>query len=136
MSKREPVNITEASQAAANLNQQREVSLPGGKAAVVKRLSWLQFETLWVDLAGLLAALAAAGEAPSDEELLGQLAGAPACALKLASLSGGYAEAELARWDFDSVLVLAAEALLLNFVDGAGVRSFFGALARLAQAGG
>jgi hypothetical protein len=133
---REPQNFGEASAAAANLPAERELTLPSGKPVVVKRLSWLQFETLWVDLAGLLAALAAAGDAPSDEELLGRLAGAPACALKLASLAGGFGEAELARWDFDSVLALAAAALQLNFVDGAGVRSFFGALARLAQAGG
>ncbi len=136
MTEQEPVNYGQASVMAASLPHQREVQLPDGTIAIVKRLSWMQFEMLWVELAGLLAALAAAGEAASDEELLGRLAGAPACALRLASLSAGHSEADLARWDFDSVLSLAGAALQLNFLDGAGVRSFFGALAKLAQAGG
>jgi hypothetical protein len=131
-----PENIAEASMQAASLAASRELTLPNGKSAFVKRLSWLQFESLWTDLAGLLAALAAAGEAPADEEVMAQLSSAPACALRLASLSGGQAETELARWDFESVLALAAAALELNFVESAGVRSFFAALARLAQAGG
>jgi hypothetical protein len=130
-----PVNIAEASLQAANLPASREVMLPNGTTALVKRLSWLQFESLWSELAGVLAALAAADEDGAANELAQQLSGAPACALRLASLAGGYAEAELARWDFASVLALAGAALELNFTESAGVRSFFGALARLAQAG-
>lgn len=136
MTEHQPVNIAEASRQAAKLSASRDVSLPDGRAATVKRLSWMQFEMLWVELAGLLSALAAISDNASDEELLGQLTSVPACALRLASLSAGYSEADLARWDFDSVLIVAAAALELNFVEGAGVRSFFGALARLAQAGG
>ena len=59
--------------------------------------------------------------------------GAPAFVLKLASLSTGVAEAELSGCCFDDVLAVAAAALKLNFIDSAGVRGFFAALAGAAS---
>jgi hypothetical protein len=45
--------------------------------------------------------------------------------LKLTQQATGIAEAELAQWHFDDVLLLAAEAIRLNFTEPAGLRSFF-----------
>ena len=61
-----------------------------------------------------------------------ELAQAPALTLKLVSLTTELAESELARLCFDDVLALAAAALELNFVQGAGIRRFFTALSALA----
>jgi len=133
MSTQHPKDIVEASAAVASLPGEATVAISSGEHVTVRRLSWLQFEVAWADLAILLSALLAAGEDAPAEELLAQLTGAPATVLKLASLSSRLGESELAQWHFADVLSVAAAAIQLNFVDSAGVRSFFSALGKLTQ---
>jgi hypothetical protein len=133
MSKQQPKDIVEASAAVTSLPDEAAVAISSGERVAVRRLSWLQFEVAWADLAILLSALLAAGEDAPAEELLAQLTGAPAVVLKLASLSSGLSETELAQWHFADVLSVAAAAIQLNFVDSAGVRGFFSALGKLTQ---
>jgi hypothetical protein len=135
-SKPSPVDIAGASKAVANLPLHVEVPLSNGARASVSRLSWLKFESVWADLAGLLAALAGTAENAGEEELLASLGSAPQTVLKLAVLASGESERELAGWPFDDVLAISAAALRLNFIDSAGVRDFSCALGRLAELGG
>ena len=135
-SKPSPVDIAGASKAAANLLLHVEVPLSNGARVSVSRLSWLKFEAVWADLANLLAALAGTSNEANDEELIASLSSAPQVVLKLALLTSGKSEQELAQWHFDDVLAVAAAALRLNFIDSAGVRDFSTALGRLAELGG
>ena len=135
MSNNEPATITEASAAVAALPDSLPVTLSDGRRLKVKRLSWLKFEAVWAELAALLTAVLAAGEDAGEEELLARLSGAPAAVLRLVCLSTGAAEGDAARWPFDDVLMVGAAALRLNFIDSAGLRSFFAALGSLAAAG-
>jgi hypothetical protein len=135
MSKASPQNITEASAAVAALPGEAEILLSGGERLLVKRLSWLKFELVWDEIAGLLAGLLAAGEDAGGDELVARLSGAPAAVLKLVSVSTGLTEGEVARWPVGDVLSAAATAIKLNFVDSAVVRGFFSALSRLAEMG-
>ncbi len=135
MSSNEPSTITEASAAVAVLPDSCPVTLSGGRQLQVCRLSWLKFEAVWAELAGLLGALLAAGEDAGEEELAARLSGAPAAVLRLVCLSTGTAEGDAASWPFDDVLAVGAAAMRLNFTDSAGIRSFFAALGSLAAAG-
>lgn len=135
MSNQEPTTISEASAAVANLPDCCLVTLSSGRQVEVSRLSWLKFEAVWAELAALLTALLAAGEDAGEEELLARLAGAPSAVLRLVCLSTGAAEGDAAGWPFDDVLAAGAAALRLNFIDSAGLRSFFAALGSLAAAG-
>jgi hypothetical protein len=137
-------NIEQASAASVLLAQSCEVLISSGQTVSVKRLSWIHFELLWNELAGLLAPLlsaslpAGAGAADAGPANAGvpqfeaQLAAAPGFVLRLTSLCSGLSEAELAQMDCDDVLGLGAAALELNFVQGVGVRRFFAAVAALA----
>jgi len=128
-------DIAAASAAVARLPETRAVELSDGRRVNVHRLSWLDFEAVWTDWAGLLSALLAAGDDADEQELLGRLAGAPQAVLRLAAQCTRMTDAELARWPLADVLAVAAAALRLNFIDSAGVRDFFGALGGLAGAG-
>lgn len=130
---KQPKDIVEASAVVADLPAEVTVAVSTGIVITVRRLSWLQFEAAWADLAILLSALLAAGEDAPAEELLAQLSGAPTAVLKLASLSSGLSDTELAQWHFADVLSVAAAAIQLNFVDSAGVRGFFSVLGKLIQ---
>ena len=110
----------------------QEVKLSATKTVVVKRLSWIQFEALWGELASLFAALLGSGEELDLEQLATELASAPAFVLKLTALSTSTAETELAAWNFDDVLAVAAAAIELNFNQPKGLRDFFCAAAKLA----
>lgn len=125
----EVTNIHEASAAALLLPQSSAVLLSDGQSVTLQRLSWLHFETLWQELAGMLAPLLDGGAAA--EEITQALLGAPACLLRLCSLSSGISETELAARPADDVLALSAAAVELNFVQGAGLRSFFAVAAQL-----
>lgn len=133
MSDIQPTNIVEASAAAINLPAARMVTLSDGRACSIQRLSWIKFEVVWTDLAGLLNALAQVSADAGSEELLGALAGTPSALLKLVVLSTDLTEPAAAGLPFDDVLALGAAAINLNFVDSAGVRSFFSALGGLAE---
>jgi hypothetical protein len=113
--------------------QQRVITLGSGQSLTITRLSWISFELLWQELCVLLAAWPQDAQL-DDAALVGQLSQAPQFVLKLAALSSGIAEDELARWDHDAVLQLAAAALQFNFTQPAGLRDFFGGLATLWQA--
>ena len=126
-------NIVSVSSTVAILPSQTSLTLSGGREIAVRRLSWLQFEALWGELSELLAAVLSAEDGLAPEELASKLAGAPAFVLKLCALSTGLTEAELAAWAYDDVLAVSAAALRFSFIDSAGVRDFFGALAALAQ---
>ena len=125
-------NIVAVSSAVARLPLSAVCELSGGREIAIHRLTWLQFEALWSELAELLGALLAMRDDVPSEELAGRLAGAPAFVLKLSCLSSGLAEAELAGWAYDDVLALSAAALRLSFSDSAGLRDFFSALAAVA----
>jgi len=125
-----------ASKAVANLPSSIQARVSRGKLVTVSRMSWLKFEAVWADLSGLLAILAGAAEDAGEEEMLASLAAAPQVVLKLAALSSGTSEQELADWPFDDVLAVAAAALKLNFIDSAGVRDFSSALGKLAGLAG
>jgi hypothetical protein len=127
-------NITAASAATAALPAHMDVELPGGTVVRVARLSWLKFEAVWSELAGLLAGLALAPEASEPQQLAQALSGAPAFVLSLCALCTPLGEAELAALPYDHVLALAAAALKLNFIGSAGVRGFFTAVGQLPQA--
>jgi hypothetical protein len=127
----EITTIAAASSAAAALAQSRSVRLAGGRAVDVRRLSWLQFEAAWAEIAPLIGALAALPEQPGAEQLAGAFADAPSLVLRLCALSTGLAEPELAGLSLDDVLMLSAAMVQLNFVEGAGVRDFFAALLAL-----
>jgi hypothetical protein len=131
-----PTDIIEASRAAANLPDHIKLDVSRERQVIVSRLSWLKFEAVWADLAGLLAVLAGTAEDAGEEELLASLASAPQVVLKLAELTSGISERELADWPFDDVLVVAAAAIKLNFIDSAGVRDFSSALGKLADLAG
>jgi len=124
--------IAEVSDAVMQLDQSRTVRLGSGRRLEVSRLNWLQFEAVWPELAGVLGALACTGEDAGSQELIDRLLGAPACLLKLVVLGTELTEEEASRLDFDDVLLIAAALVELNFVETAGVRSFFTALGRLA----
>lgn len=137
-------NIVEVSTAVSTLPGNVEVELAGGRSVTVRRLSWIQFELLWGELATLLSQLAnldpssailqpTGGALPAADDLAARLSGAPAFVLRLASLSAGQPEAELSGWGFDDVLAVAAAALRLSFIESAGVRDFFAALALAAS---
>ena len=128
----EPSDVVEASAAVSALPATAEVTLSTGRRIDVCRLDWLKFELVWAELSSLLAALLSGAEEPTAATYQAELAQAPALTLKLTSLSTGLAESELARLCFDDVLVLAAAALELNFVQGAGIRRFFSAVSALA----
>lgn len=129
---KKPNNINQASAQVAQLPTSQEVKLSGNKAAVVKRLSWIQFEALWAELASLFAAVLGNGENLDTEQLAAELSSAPAFVLKLAALASSTPEAELASWNFDDVLAVGAAAIELNFNQPKGVRDFFCAAAKLA----
>ena len=133
MSDNQPTNIVEASAAATSLQPARNVTLSDGSVCEVGRLSWIRFEAVWTDLAGMLNALAQVDAEAGTDELLAALAGTPAALAKLAALSTDRTETELAGLPFDDVLAISAAAINLNFVDSAGVRSFFFALGGLAD---
>ena len=135
MSNHEPTTVTEASAAVAALPDSLPVTLSSGQQLEVRRLSWLAFEAVWAELAALLSALLAAGEEAGEDELTARLSGAPAAVLRLVCLSTGAAEGDAANWPYDDVLAVGAAALRLNFIDSAGVRSFFAALGSLVAAG-
>jgi hypothetical protein len=129
-------DVIAASAAVIKLPSGIEVELSGGRRVTVSRLSWLKFEAAWAELAGLLTALAGAGEDAGEDELLSSLGSAPAAVLRLVALCTGEGEAQLAEWAFDDVLAVAAAALQLNFIDSSGVRDFSVALGGLAKLGG
>lgn len=126
-------NIEEASRETASLPGKRTVKLTDGQDVVVWRLSWLKFEALWGELSSLLATLLAEGAEADAARMASELAGAPQFIVKLVSLSTNLPDTELARWGFDDVLAVGAEALQLNFVESSGVRSFFTALSAITQ---
>lgn len=126
------MDVIEASRVAANLPDHIQVDVSRERQVIVSRLSWLKFEAVWADLTGLLALLAGTAEDAGEEELLASLASAPQVVLKLAELTSGISERELADWAFDDVLAVAAAAITLNFIDSAGVRDFSSALGKLA----
>ncbi|MCC7477043.1 hypothetical protein IT575_01175 [bacterium] len=123
-------SIHEASAAALLLPQSIEVLLSDGRQVSLRRLSWLHFEALWQELAGLLAPLLEGGSA-DRAELTQALLAAPACLLRLCSLGSGIPESELAQRSADDVLALSAASIELNFIQGAGLRSFFASAAQL-----
>jgi hypothetical protein len=129
-------SFTAASAAAAQLAPQTELTLPGGVAVHVKRLSWLEFETAWAGLSALLSAIANTPADAAPEQYAQALCGAPGCVLKLCALSTELTPAQLSALPYDSVLAIAAETLALNFIDNAGVRRFFAVMARLPGAMG
>jgi hypothetical protein len=128
-------SINEASQLAAQLSTLAQANLSEGRSITIHRLNWLEFESLWSELSALLTALLAADEKSGPEQILEQLSSAPAFVLKLAGLAARIEEVELAKWNFDDVLLLCAAALEMNFVEGAGLRSFFTAVGKLAGEG-
>lgn len=128
--------VADVSAAVANLPTSVDVELSGGRRVTVTRLSWLKFEAVWAELAGLLAALAGTAADAGDDELLASLHNAPAVILKLVAACTELSEQVLADWQFDDVLAVAAAAMRLNFIDSAGVRDFSGALGGLAKLGG
>lgn len=127
-------NIAAASAATAQLPASSDVRLPGGAKVRVARLTWLQFEAVWSELAGLLAQIAATPDAGDPQQLAQALASAPTLLLKLCALCTPLSDTELAALAYDDVLALAAAVLELNFIDSAGVRGFFTAAAKLPQA--
>lgn len=131
-----PVDVAGASQVTANLPQSVQVHVSHGGQVTVRRLSWLKFEAVWADLAGLLAALSGTADEAGEEELMTSLSSAPQVILKLVMLCCSENEQQLARWPFDDVLAVAGAALRLNFIDSAGVRDFSSALGGLAELGG
>ena len=131
MQNSEITTIAAASSAVAALPQSRSARLADGRVLDVRRLSWLQFEAAWGDLAPLIGALAALPEQPSAEQLALALADAPGLVLRLCALATGLSEAELAALSLDDVLALGAAAVQLNFVESVGVRDFFAALLAL-----
>ena len=108
----------------------RSLVLANGTTLELRRLDWASFELLWQELCGILAGLPG-GAADNPDELLAQLGSAPQLVLRLAALSSGIGESQLACWDHGSVLELAAEALRFNFSETEGLRDFSGALATL-----
>lgn len=129
---KKPNNVNEASAQVAAMPTSREVKLAAGKTAVVHRLSWIQFEALWLELASIIAAVMGSGDELDSEQLAAELAQAPAFVLKLTALSTSLPEPELASWNFDDVLAVCAAAIELNFNEPKGVRDFFCAAAKLA----
>ncbi|MEZ5336856.1 MAG: hypothetical protein R3F46_01200 [bacterium] len=128
--KRECADMQQASQAVLGLPALRSLRLANGRQLQLRRLDWLGFELLWQEFCQLLGSLAP--EQPDDgEELLARLGSAPQLVLKLATLSSGISESELAEWEHGLVLELATAALEFNFIETAGLRDFSGALARL-----
>lgn len=132
MSMSNPTDIVEASAAVAGLPDSCPVILADGTEVQIQRLSWLKFELIWTDLAAVLAALLAAGDDATPEQLLGSLGMAPGVVLKLVCLTTGRAESVVANMSVDDVLEMAAAAIQLNFVNSAGVRGFFTQVAKLA----
>lgn len=128
--KREVNTMQEASTDVMFLPRTRSLELANGRKLELHRLDWASFELFWQELCGILAGFPE-GAADNPDELLAQLGNAPQLVLRLAALSSGTSEAELARWDHGSVLELAAAALQFNFCETAGLRDFSGALATL-----
>jgi hypothetical protein len=143
-----PTTFSAASAQAAAIPESIEVPLSSGASATVHRLSWLQFEALWSDMAGLLTALAEVPvgpqarrySSPEDEAeyrpaagptIQAALAAAPQFVLRLAAQCLRLGEGEVAAWPPADVLACAAAGLELNFIQPAGVRSFFTAVGRL-----
>lgn len=143
-----PTTFHAASAQAAAIPDTLRVELSSGGTALVCRLSWLQFEALWSELAQLFASLArdpvgppagrsegeyrpAAGPTAPEDAVASALAAAPQAVLRLAALSTRLPEAELAQWPPCDVLAIAAASLELNFIQPAGVRDFFASVARL-----
>lgn len=129
-------SISAASAATAQLPTQRQVQLPDGQALHVKRLSWLQFEAVWEELAGVVGAVAGMPDNATPEQFAQALSGAPSLMLRLCVLSTELTEAGLAALPYDSVLAIAAEVLALNFIDSAEVRRFFAVVGGLPSAMG
>jgi hypothetical protein len=124
--------IHDASRAAATAPRSIEVELSGGRRRTVRRLNWLQFSALWPAVAALISELTAGGGDNTEASGTGErLSGIPAFLSRLAVLAGDIDERELDGFDLDDVLAVAAAALELNFVSGAGVRRFFGAASHL-----
>ncbi len=120
-----------ASAAVARLPETLEVELGSGHRVKAGRLSWLQFEVLWPELAGLLTTLLRAVDGEGADGLPEVLAGAPACVLRLVTLGSDLAEGEAAELPFDDVLAVAAAVVELNFVNTRGIHGFFAAVGRL-----
>lgn len=149
-----------ASAQAAAIPDTLRVALSSGGQAEVCRLSWLQFEALWSELAALLSSVAGAEDQPlrhrdtekqerkeeaghpvsssvsqclsgEDSALVAALSSAPQLILRLAALSLRLPEETLAGWPPCDVLAVAGVALELNFIKPAGVRDFFASVARL-----
>jgi hypothetical protein len=99
----------------------------------IRRLSWLAFEALCQDLFTLCGPLLAQPELESDQLVL-KLAAAPTLMLKLAALSTAIPETQLSAWDCDDILAICARSLSLNFIETAGLRSFFRVFSGLLQA--
>ncbi len=129
---KKPNNINQASAQVAAMPSSLEVRLPGNKTVVVSRLSWIQFEALWTELAALFATVLSSGDELDTDQMAAELSGAPAFVLKLTALSTSTSETELAGWNFDDVLAVCAAAIELNFNQPKGVRDFFCAAAKLA----
>jgi hypothetical protein len=153
----QPTTFHAASAQAAALPDSLPVGLSSGAHVAVQRLSWLQFETFWQELAALCAVLAQCADLPrrpgaaahegnnqsvdfeqaaadrtnENTALAAALAAAPQSVLKLAALSLRQPEAELASWPPGDVMAVAAASLELNFIRPAGVRDFFAAVARI-----
>jgi hypothetical protein len=124
-------SISAASAATAQLPVMKPVQLPDGQVLHVKRLSWLQFEAVWAELAGMLGAVASTPENAAPEQFAQALSGVPGLMLKLCTLCTEMNDAGLAALPYDAVLAIAAEAIALNFLDSAGVRRFFAVACQL-----
>jgi hypothetical protein len=141
-----PTSFFAASAQAAAIPEFIEIALSSGAGVAIHRLSWLQFEALWSELAQMLGALAevpvgvelappspqaaaqgGASSAPTQSALLA----APQLVLRLASQCLRLPESDVARWPPADVLACAAAGLELNFIAPAGVRDFFAAVGRL-----
>jgi hypothetical protein len=138
-----PTTFHAASAQAAAIPDSMRVELSSGGTAQVLRLSWLQFEALWSELAVLFAALTdSSATVPGRESpqhasteahatIESALSSAPHFVLKLAALSTRLPETELAQWPPCDVLAIAAASLELNFIQPVGIRAFFASVARL-----
>lgn len=125
--------MQEASRMVMAQPAKRQITLHSGETLTIRRLSWISFELLWQELCTLLSAWPA-GEELDEAALASRLQAAPQFVLKLATLSSGIPEIQLAGLDHGCVLEIAAAALQFNFVEGTGLRDFFGGLAQLWQA--
>jgi len=130
---KKPKDIMEASTQVAALPPSKIVTLPDGRHVEVCRLNWLQFESVWIEVAGLLTSLLAADADATEESVAAELNSAPSLVLKFAGLCTGISEEELSGWQFDFVLAVAAEAMQLNFIDSKGLRDFFSAASKVAS---